>query len=181
MRKESLNQRARNGYRRVTLEFPVTIDDIIRVEDLAAELGISRDQLLEWSLTETVVRWELKANRAQRINAEKALRAAADREPIGPLLDRFRAQMKANGGFEHKDSVQGLTSIAGSDMNENMDTDRTLRERREALGLSREKLARIADISAAAIEQFEQGRRPENSKALPQLEATLRQQERIAA
>ena len=56
----------------------------------------------------------------------------------------------------------------------------TLRERREALGLSRAALSRIAGISEPAIAQFENGMRPKESRALPILEATLDEQE-IAA
>lgn len=183
MRKGSQHWCHVQSQRTVGVEIPVPVQLVIQIEDQAAERGITKTELLELALGEAVARWNLKINRRDRIATEQALRAARDGEPIGPLLDRFRTQMEASRGSEHKDSSQGLTASAGSAMNRNMSTtsERSLRERREALGLSREKLARLADISTSAVAQFEEGRRPASSKALPLLEAALRQQERIAA
>jgi predicted transcriptional regulator len=48
-----------------------------------------------------------------------------------------------------------------------------LRERRERLGLSRERLARLADVSSASIELFEGGWRPQRSRVLPAVCAAL--------
>jgi len=48
-----------------------------------------------------------------------------------------------------------------------------MRERREALGLSRERLARLADVSSASVELFEGGWRPQRSRVLPAVMAAL--------
>jgi len=48
-----------------------------------------------------------------------------------------------------------------------------LRERRERLGLSRERLARLADVSSASIELFEGGWRPQRSRVFPAVCAAL--------
>lgn len=48
-----------------------------------------------------------------------------------------------------------------------------LRERRERLRLSRERLARLADVSSASIELFEGGFRPQRSRVLPAVYAAL--------
>lgn len=53
------------------------------------------------------------------------------------------------------------------------DTKPELRQRREALGLSREKLARQADCAAITIEMLEGGWRPKQSRVFPALLATL--------
>lgn len=53
-----------------------------------------------------------------------------------------------------------------------------IRQRRELLGLSREKLARQANCAAITIEMLEGGWRPKRSRVLPALLATLDRLER---
>jgi transcriptional regulator with XRE-family HTH domain len=49
----------------------------------------------------------------------------------------------------------------------------SIRERREAAGLSRERLARLAECSTAMVVQIEQGYRPGRSRVLPRVERIL--------
>jgi predicted transcriptional regulator len=52
-----------------------------------------------------------------------------------------------------------------------------LRERREALGISRESLAHNADCSMSMLGMLEQGYRPDRSKVLKRVEAALHNHE----
>jgi DNA-binding XRE family transcriptional regulator len=114
------------------------------------------------------IRREASLTRGRRLGLEAAMRQAADRVPLDEVLRNFCSG--------------GLTDDAGDDRLAPMpNKTATLRERRDALGISRERLAREADISSASIEQFEAGARPVQSVAMEKLEATLDRLEREAA
>lgn len=189
MRKESLNQRAARSNMPVGLRVTLTLETRALIEGLAKQVGITTEEAVAEAISDWRVRREQSANRKTRLGVEKALEDAKDRRAADEVIADFKQQMRQNaewGGGPEPIPKEGLTDSGGSCITQPMPNSSdvgapTLRQRREALGLSREKLAHKADISSASIEQFEAGARPKRSKALERLEATLREQERIAA
>ncbi len=179
----TLNERYAELNRPVKITIVLPAQVLARSEQCARDRGQSRGEALVEAVEEQNVRRAQSANRQDRLELQKALRVAKDQEPIEELLERFRKQMGETAGGEHKDLGRPLTAEPGTPMVALMTntTGPTLRQRREALKLSRERLARLADVSTASIAQFEGGFFPKESKVLGLVEAALRQQERIAA
>jgi DNA-binding XRE family transcriptional regulator len=171
MAKDSLRRRWENGARRVRVD--VEIGSYIRLEELAGQRRITVEEAVREAVRDWVVRREESLSRQSRLRVEAAMRGASDGRPVGELLADFRAQMVAAGlKVPAENCIRTVMMPHSAEM--------TLRERREALGLSREKLAFKAGISSATIERFEAGIFPERSRALERLEAALRDEESVA-
>jgi DNA-binding XRE family transcriptional regulator len=170
MAKDSLRRRRENGARPVRVD--VEVDCYVRLEGLADQLGLTAAGAAREAVGDWIVRREASLTRQSRLRVERAMRGAWDGRPVVELLADFRVQMAA----------AGLRSAAENCITRAMprSEEMTLRERREKLGLSREKLARLADVSAARVEQLEMGAPPKRSRVLERLEAALRDEESVA-
>ena len=180
----TLNERYANLNRPVRVTVTLPLQTLIKVEGQAREIGLSRQQALGEAVGDWSVRRERSLNRHNRLLVERALEEAKDKEPVEVLLERFRRQMGATAGGEHKDWSEPLTCVPEVPKVHTMTSSTqalTLRQRREALGLSRQRLASLADVSTGSLAQFEGGLIPKESKVLGLIEAALREQERLAA
>jgi DNA-binding XRE family transcriptional regulator len=171
----------------VKITITIPLQTLIRVEGLARGLKLSRRAALQEAVGHWAVARERSLNRHHRLLVERALQEAKDRAPVEELLRRFRKQMAEVGEAsysQHKDWSEALTGeppvpkvAAMTIPTESL----ALRQRREALGLSRESLARLANVSTASIAQFEGGLIPKESRVLTLVQRALLQEERFAA
>jgi DNA-binding XRE family transcriptional regulator len=183
----TLNERAANLDRRVEITISLPVCVLVSLEGHAHDIGLSREEGFLDAISLWVARREQSINRQDRFMIQKALREAADKQPVEELLERFRKQM----GETRPRMMEGPRNISPNPLTADLEPatvppmpsltrSEVLRQRREALGLSRERLARLADVSSASIEQFEGGLIPKKSEVLGLVESALRQQERIA-
>jgi DNA-binding XRE family transcriptional regulator len=207
--RRTLAERQAGFDRPVQVTVLLEVGVLVQLDGYAAALGLDREQALREAVGDWVVRRQRSTNRRHRLLVEEAMRQAMDMQPVEEILgrlagelgqpsaptmaekvERFRRQMEATSGGQSVVSTdlchRGLIDVDGSGIDRDMPTTKragfeTLRQRREALGLSREKLARVADISSATIAKFEEGARPKESKALELLEAALAEREQVAA
>jgi DNA-binding XRE family transcriptional regulator len=198
MRHRTLKERSEGYDRSTEITLTVSIGSLIRLEGFAHDIGLSREEALLDAISLWSVRREQSINRSHHL----AIRKAMDKQPIAELLERFRKQMEGSpvGSWapapalydpespgdgcvtkSHKDAIDIAPRPARLSPMTTTTEPRSLRERRESLGLSRERLARLADVSMASIAQFEAGLQPKESRVLGLLEAALSEQERIAA
>ncbi len=171
-REEGLNECTRTS-----LALPV--GTLIRVEAMARELHLSRQEALQEAVRDWTVRREGSLNRRNRLAVEEALKASMDREPIGPLLARFRDQMEATatfrpGGLQSSTASGSVASMATT-------TSGQLRQRREDLKISRVELAVLADCSVSQLANIEQGAVPRFSDVLARAQVALAKAESKAA
>ncbi len=146
---------------------------VVRLEGLATQLDLTRAEAIAEAVRDWTLKREASLNRQNRLMVERALHEAADQRPIEQLLADFRRQM----GESRKISARVLTDAPRPAISRDIPQTQDIRERREALGISREKLAHKAGISSASIERFETGARFKVSPTMEKLEATLAQLE----
>jgi hypothetical protein len=117
----TLRERYENGQRPVKVTVTVPLDTLIRLEGIARQRGMSRREALEDAICWWNVRQEQQLTRKHRIMVEGAMRAAADREPVGVVLERLRRGLQeVDRAAEHKDSPEGLTGDGNGAYNVHM-------------------------------------------------------------
>lgn len=94
-RKETLNARAARLNRPVVLQIELSVSTLADLDELAGRVGKTRQAALQDAAFEWTWRNRRRQTRNERIRVEQAMRGARDEVPLGPLLDRFRAQMEA--------------------------------------------------------------------------------------
>jgi hypothetical protein len=96
----------------VTATVPIQV--LVKLEGLAAQLGLTPGQAAGEAIGQWVVRREQSLNRQARLTVEQAMREAMDKRPIEELLERFRGQMEACGqgatAGNPQSSAEGLQS-----------------------------------------------------------------------
>lgn len=179
MRKDTLGRRFAGLNRPATVSIKLPLQVLLRVEGAAKQDGISRAAALEEAVLSWSVRRERSLNRQRRLELAKALRQAADHQPIAELLERFRRQMGDAEAGEHKDRARGLT---GTDKSVRLVAMRlvSMRERREALGLTRQQLAQLAGCSLSMLQMLEGGYKPVTGRVMGRIEKALAKAEREA-
>lgn len=184
MRKDTIKSRGEGLGRGVDVRATVSVTTVIRLEGLAKQQGISRSKAVEEAIRFWCMARERSLNRQRRLEVEKAMREAADQKPIAELLERFRAQMESVGEepteVEDKDLAGGLTSVAPSASLEDMALV-PMRKRREALGLTRQQLAALADCSLSMLQMLEGGYTPSTGQVVGRVEKALAEAEQKAA
>jgi hypothetical protein len=144
----------------VEVTFTVPAQSLGRREGVAAAIGVNREEALWEAVRDWNVRREHSTNRGDRLEVEKALRAAKDLEPIEGLLERFRAQMQATSPSYHGGEASAAPALA-------------LAGRRKALGFSQQKLAGLAGCSIGIIRMLESGYMPNRSEMVGKIERAL--------
>lgn len=184
MRKDTIKSRGEGLGRAVDVRATVSVTTVIRLEGLAKQQGLTRSKAVEEAIRFWCVARERSLNRQRRFEVEKAMREAADQQPIAELLQRFRAQMESVGEeppeAEDKDCDQGLTSAAPSASLGDMALV-PIRERREALGITRQQLASLAECSMTMLQMLEGGYTPTTGLVAGRVEKALAEAEQKAA